>query len=298
MGQTNDQDPLQDFPGFYPPRYTPIPDQLLDGVMAFLSGAELKVLLYIMRHTYGYKKSADSISVKQMVEGITAGDGTVVDHGTGLSKASVHSAVKRLEEKALILVERRDTAAGDSAVNVYRVREAQEPGGLKIRPPRSKNETTVGQKVDPQETTSQETIVQDENETSSSSFFQEVGERWGRTERDARSLGKSMAKWPRQAVEWAEELLNARLLEIDNPAAWLNAVVPRLTEEMAERQRDQLTRKQEDLAVICATADFYSKNEDPAKVRVHLLQDFEDPELVDQALNHVFGKAQVEILTS
>ena len=180
MSQIDDDNPLRDFPGFYPPRYTPIPDQLLDDVMAVLSGAELKVLLYIMRHTYGYKKGTDSISIKQMIEGITAADGTLIDRGTGLSKASIHSAVKQLEDKTLIVVERRDTAAGDSAVNVYRIREAQEGGGPKIRPPWSKNQTTVVQKLDPQETTSQETILQDENE-SSLSFFEQVGKRWGRT---------------------------------------------------------------------------------------------------------------------
>ncbi len=298
MGRTNDQDHLRDFPGFYPPRYTPIPDQLLDDVMAFLSGAELKVLLYIMRHTYGYKKSADSISVKQMVEGITAADGRVVDRGTGLSKASVHSAVKQLEENALIIVERRDTAAGDSAVNVYRIREAQEPGGLKIRLPRSKNQTTVGQKVDPQEETSQDITLQDEDERSLS-FFGQVGARWGRTERDTRALAKSMGKYPQQAVAWAEELLTARLSEIDNPAAWLNAVVPRLAEELAERRRGELTQRQEDLLVIRATADFYGRNEDPAKVRAHLLEDFPgDNDLIDQALTQVFGEEQSGVLTS
>jgi len=72
MGEIDDQDYLRDFPGFYPPRYTPIPDQLLDDVMAFLSGAELKVLLYIMRHTFGYKREGDHLSAKQIAEGIAA----------------------------------------------------------------------------------------------------------------------------------------------------------------------------------------------------------------------------------
>jgi predicted NAD-dependent protein-ADP-ribosyltransferase YbiA (DUF1768 family) len=107
-----------------------------------------------------------------------------------------------------------------------------------------------------------------------------------------------MAKYPRQAVEWAEELLTARLPEIENPPAWLNAVVPRLAEKLAERRRGELTQRQEDLVVICATADFYAKNEDPARVRAHLLQDFGDPDLVDQALDQVFGKAQAGALTS
>ena len=293
MGQTNDQDPFRDFPGFYPPRYTPIPDQLLDDVMAFLSGAELKVLLYIMRHTYGYKKGADSISVKQMVEGITAAGGAVVDHGTGLSKASVHSAVKQLEEKALIVVVRRDTAAGDSAVNVYQVREGQEPGGIKIRPPKSKNQTTVVQKVDPQETTSQETILQDETETSFS-LFEQVGERWGKTERDTRALTKSMTKYPQQVVEWAQDLLITRLPEIENPAAWLNTVVPRLTEELAERRREELTRQQEQLIVIRSMAALYAQTESPVRMRNLLLHDFRNnKDLVEEVLGQLFGKTPV-----
>lgn len=136
--------------------------------------------------------------------------------------------------------------------------------------------------------------LQDSNEDESFSFFGQVGERWGRTERDARALAKSMAKYPRQAVEWAEELLTPRLSEIDNPAAWLNAVVPRLVGELAERRRGELTQRQEDLVVIRATADFYGRNEDPARVRAHLLEDFPgEADLVDQALDQVFGKAQV-----
>ncbi len=44
------------FKGFISPRYTQVPDALFDELMAYLSGAELKVLLYIIRRTLGFKK--------------------------------------------------------------------------------------------------------------------------------------------------------------------------------------------------------------------------------------------------
>ena len=45
------------FSGFVCPTTTPVPDQLFDELLHRLSGAELKVLLYIVRRTFGFKKS-------------------------------------------------------------------------------------------------------------------------------------------------------------------------------------------------------------------------------------------------
>ena len=73
-------------PGFDSPNYTPVPDKLFDEYLARLSGAELKALLYIIRRTFGFKKDSDTISLKQMVEGITTHDGRRLDFGAGLSK--------------------------------------------------------------------------------------------------------------------------------------------------------------------------------------------------------------------
>lgn len=44
------------FPGFLKPNYTQVPDVILDELMANLTGAELKVLLYIVRRTSGFQK--------------------------------------------------------------------------------------------------------------------------------------------------------------------------------------------------------------------------------------------------
>ena len=62
------------FQGFRSPNYTQVPDELFDELMSELSGAELKVLLYIIRRTFGFKKDSDNISLSQICNGITTRD--------------------------------------------------------------------------------------------------------------------------------------------------------------------------------------------------------------------------------
>ena len=52
-----------------------MPDAFFDVVAPQLSEAELRVALYIIRRTFGFKKDSDTISLRQMVEGITTKDG-------------------------------------------------------------------------------------------------------------------------------------------------------------------------------------------------------------------------------
>jgi len=82
------------FKGFIIPRYTQVPDELFDDLMAHLSGAELKVLLYVIRRTFGFKKESDNISLKQISNGITTKEGEILDRGTGLSLSTVQLALK------------------------------------------------------------------------------------------------------------------------------------------------------------------------------------------------------------
>ena len=95
------------FRGYSKPNYTPVPDELFDDQLPDLSGAELKVLLYIIRRTFGFKKESDNISLNQLIHGITTKDDVVLDRGTGLSKKTLLEALKNLVEKNLIISERR-----------------------------------------------------------------------------------------------------------------------------------------------------------------------------------------------
>jgi phage replication O-like protein O len=97
------------FQGFQSPNYTQVPDEVFDELMGRLSGAEFKVLMYIIRRTFGFKKQADNISLSQIADGITTKTGKVLDHGTGLGKTSVARALQSLEEKNIIVRYRRQS---------------------------------------------------------------------------------------------------------------------------------------------------------------------------------------------
>jgi hypothetical protein len=68
---------LISFGGFGQPTTTQVPDLLFDQIMQDLDEKELKVLLYIIRRTFGFKKSTDNISLNQMVNGITTREGKI-----------------------------------------------------------------------------------------------------------------------------------------------------------------------------------------------------------------------------
>lgn len=74
-----------------------------DEVMPFLdTEGELKVLLYIFRHTYGWQKECDCISISQFVGGIVTKRGKRLDYGTGLAKSTVVSALTSVVEQEYV----------------------------------------------------------------------------------------------------------------------------------------------------------------------------------------------------
>ena len=66
-----------------------------------LTGAEQKVLDYIIRKTFGWQKQGDKIAICQIV-----GDGVYESSGTGLSRTAVKTALKSLEKKKFITIKR------------------------------------------------------------------------------------------------------------------------------------------------------------------------------------------------
>ena len=85
------------------PNYTQTPNILFDEIMRDLNGAELKVILAVIRKTFGWHKERDRISYSQITE------------MTGLVKSTVSISIKSLEEKGLIYVTR------EGQINTYSV---------------------------------------------------------------------------------------------------------------------------------------------------------------------------------
>src|SRR6476469_10752998 len=123
------------FSGVTSPNTTQVPDQYLDDLLPLLTGAELKVLLYITRRTFGFKKAADNIALSQMLNGITTSDGRVLDYGVGLTKKTLLQAINSLEAKQIILTQRRATAERGYQPTTYQLNIASTPEAGSIRPP-------------------------------------------------------------------------------------------------------------------------------------------------------------------
>lgn len=107
------------FTGIKSPNYTQVPDVVIDMLMADLSGAEFKVLIYIIRRTFGFKKDADYISLSQMVNGIKTREGKVMDRGTGLGKRHIVAALKVIEGLGIIKKIKQSSPEKGDMTNYY-----------------------------------------------------------------------------------------------------------------------------------------------------------------------------------
>jgi hypothetical protein len=183
------------------PNSTQIPDVILDHWMGHLSGAEFKVVMYIARRTYGFGKDSDTISLNQLARGIRMRRGGQLDYGTGLSRSSVKSACASLVGRGVLVKTQATVAGSDEPdENTYRLNlyapchfrrwpgtgtvNLERPGngggsknnprgseidlphresevGQKLAQGRPKNSHEVGQKLAPQETAEQETVLQE-----------------------------------------------------------------------------------------------------------------------------------------
>jgi len=206
---------------------TPVPDEVFDVLIHQLSGAELKVLLYICRRTFGFKKNADSIALSQMVSGITTKEGKVLDSGTGLGKATVSRVITALEEKGVIVRNRnRSAEKGDEpttySLNMLPVYHFETRGGIKMRHG-GVSEKRQGEilKRDTQQTVIQETENNNDDVVQALIIF-------GISENPAKKFGKQYPEdYLAGKLAWAEWLLNRGEIGGDgrNAAGWLRAAI-------------------------------------------------------------------------
>ncbi|MBM3475568.1 MAG: replication protein [Armatimonadetes bacterium] len=117
------------FSGFRSPRYTQVPDEAFDELMGALTPAEFKVMMYVIRRTFGFKKDSDAISLSQIVSGVRTMDGRVLDRGTGLSKSGAVKAIKGLLEKQVVVTVRRTSANHGHEATVYQLHFAEDGAG-------------------------------------------------------------------------------------------------------------------------------------------------------------------------
>lgn len=125
------------FDGFQDPRrhFTQVPDYLLDFLLPDLSGSELKILLYLIRHAFGYGRDSAAISWSRFLEGTVTQDGRRLDWGAGVRRDSLKQAIPTLVEKGLIEKERQSSEHRGHEASLYI---------LHVQPERGKEEPSQG----------------------------------------------------------------------------------------------------------------------------------------------------------
>ena len=99
--------------------YTRLPHELIDE-MHKMSDCELRVVLYIFRHTWGFQEIDNEISKKKLgrgkkltidefMKGRKYADGERIDDGTGLSDRGVKNGIAQAIEHGYILCEVDDS---------------------------------------------------------------------------------------------------------------------------------------------------------------------------------------------
>lgn len=84
--------------------FTQIPNAVWDKWLPlFKTLSEMKVVHYLLRHTYGYKKSFDCLSLKDFCEGAKNKKGEPIDLGTGLARSSANDGLKAACKHGFIL---------------------------------------------------------------------------------------------------------------------------------------------------------------------------------------------------
>ena len=124
---------MSTFPGFLPPseNWSKLPHELIDA-MAGMNAAELKVVLYILRHTWGYGDALKQISIDEFCKGRQRADGSRIDNGCGLSPNSVRSGLDAAVQHGMITVTVDDSDAARIR-KFYAIRMAGESGVQNLR---------------------------------------------------------------------------------------------------------------------------------------------------------------------
>lgn len=112
---------MAEFAGFTVSTATPVPDQFFDELLPVLSLAEVRVLLFIIRCTYGSRRAVASISLRQMMEGVSDGEGYLLAPGLGRSKATICRALASLRRKRIIVAERQRSEDLGNEPTTYRL---------------------------------------------------------------------------------------------------------------------------------------------------------------------------------
>lgn len=146
---------IYQYEGFDPPEenWSKLPHSLVERLRYISTLAEFKVIVYILRHTWGYREydSDKPITMDEFVNGRKRKDGTRLDPGVGMNEQAIRDGLGRAEEHGFITVQIDDTDKGrikkSYSLHMKQGGENHGAGGGKSSPhrmkiiPRSEKET-------------------------------------------------------------------------------------------------------------------------------------------------------------
>jgi hypothetical protein len=99
------------FNGFEEPKenWSKLPHAFIGALPLVETEGELKVILYILRHTWGFQDTEKKITLDEFKNGRKRRDRTRLDAGTGLSKPTIIDGLERAEQHGFINVEVNDS---------------------------------------------------------------------------------------------------------------------------------------------------------------------------------------------
>ena len=116
------------FPGFDPPdrNRSKLPHFHIETPPATNNLAEVKVVIYILRHTWGFEdyKRGKRVTLDEFRHGRKRADGSRMDGGTGLCLNSVKAGVRRAVEHGFLVQEPDARQDSGRASHVYSLRRA------------------------------------------------------------------------------------------------------------------------------------------------------------------------------
>lgn len=144
---------MTEFIGFDEPRenWSRLPHTLVGAFSMIKTVAELKVILYILRHTWGYGDEQKRITIDEFVHGRKRRDGSRIDNGIGMSKNAVKDGIKSAVKDGFVCVEVDDSDRGRTK-QYYSLRlrgSKTDPQGVKDCPSEGQKLTPRGSKTDP-----------------------------------------------------------------------------------------------------------------------------------------------------
>jgi hypothetical protein len=139
------------FRGFTHPEqnWSRLPHQLIDALPEFTTLSELAVVLYVLRHTWGYQEfgRVKRISLDEFQHGRKRKGGTRLDQGTGLRRSAIRTGLKRAVEHGFLILE-KDESDLARVEHSYGLR-IEESGGMKSIPLGDEKHPSGGRKASP-----------------------------------------------------------------------------------------------------------------------------------------------------